>query len=114
MIKQVGSVSQSESPDNLINGTFPQVTTDVTIKYEGYLKRGSVLGKILEGEDRGKFTLSKLGSIDGSDKPCCILLDDYKPKSNKKAVVYLTGQFNSRSVILGEGLQIDEVTEDLR
>ncbi len=104
-----------EGPDNLINGGFPQVCISVPISPEdGDLKRGALLGKISDGPNKGKYKLAKADAKDGSSTPQCILAENYKAGTTSIVPVYLTGQFNTKSIILGDGLNIQDATSELR
>lgn len=104
-----------EGPDNLINGGFPQVCVSIPVSpEEGDLKRGSVLGRIADGASKGKYKLAKADAKDGSSVPQCILAENYKSGSASIIPVYLTGQFNTKSIILGDGLNLQDVTIELR
>ncbi len=108
--------STYEGPDNLINGSFPLVTTIIKIaKDEPDLKRGSLLGLItLEGSEKGKYRLAKFESKDGSEKAVCVLADDHKASGPNPVTAYLTGQFNSHALTLGSGFSVSDLTAELR
>lgn len=104
-------------PDNLLAGDFPIVTTEITIEQGQNLKRGSLLGKKIEG---GKWVLSATVTDDeaqtpiedGSQFPRVILSTDIDASAaDRVAVAYKTGQFNRHAVTLGAGHSI-ESTED--
>jgi hypothetical protein len=106
---------QYEGPDNLINGAFPQVRNSIQIvKDEPDLKRGSLLGIVSEGDEKGKYRLVKKDAKDGSIIPSCVLADHSKTPHQSPAIAYLSGQFNSRSIIIGAGLNILDFVTDLR
>ena len=113
----IGSqVPAYEGPDNLVNGTFPQVRSSVQIASEETdLKRGAVLGRITEGTQQGKYKQVTVDAKDGSASAECILAEDYqKSTRNQVALAYLSGQFNAKSLILADGLSINTVIQELR
>ena len=112
----VGSLPPSyEGADNLINGAFPQVRVSIQIcKDESDLKRGSLLGMVTEGQEKGHYRLIKAEAKDGSASPQCVLADDYKSAQAMPVTAYLSGQFNMRSLIVGAGISPADLVPDLR
>ena len=84
----------------------------VTILSGQNLARGALLGKITASS---KFTLSAAASADGSETPAVILAEDCDASAgDKKAVVYLSGDYNSNAVTFGAGHTADSVKDGLR
>lgn len=74
----------------------------------GTYKRGSAVGLVggkykLIGEE--SYTVD---TIDG------ILADDITVTENEKATLYLTGQFNSKEIVLKEGTQVKDLVAPAR
>jgi hypothetical protein len=94
-------------PDNLIAGEFPRVAKTVTIAQSAALSRGAVLGKITAS---GKFVLSEADAEDGSETPRAILAEDVDATAaDVQATVYLTGEFSTNAITLGDGHTVDSV-----
>ena len=83
-----GFTDQGEAKaDNLFAGEFPRVAVLATIT-GGKFERGTVLGFLSGGLVDGKMTISKVS-------PEAILAESVDASTeDKKAVVYLTGEFN--------------------
>lgn len=83
-----GFTDQGETKaDNLFAGEFPRVAVLATIS-GGKFERGTVLGFKSGGLVDGKMTISKVA-------PEAILAESVDASAeDKKAVVYLTGEFN--------------------
>ena len=100
--------------DNLINGDFDIVRRLVIIdvgKDKKQLLRGAVLGKETK---TGKYKLSKTAATDGTQVPTCILADDITDSEESvEQQVYLTGEFNSRELVLGTGHTLDSIDDAL-
>lgn len=106
------SSSESYSPDNLLAGDFPRVTGVVTVAAGQSLTRGAVLGKVTVG---GKYKLSAAAAGDGSEVPSVVLIDDIDASGgDKKAAVFLTGEFNDAAISLGAGHTASSVRDPLR
>lgn len=95
----------STTADNLLAGEFPRVSQMVTV-CGGDFKRGTVLGKNSADD---KYTIVKSNAEDGSKTPEAVLAEDVDATADAEAVVYLTGEFNSEVLIVGEGLTIDTI-----
>jgi hypothetical protein len=99
-------------PCNLLAGEFPRVERLVTIVSGQNLTRGSVLGKITAS---GKFTLSLTASGDGSEIPDAVLAEDIDASAgDAQAVVYFSGEFNTKALTLGAGHTIESISTPLR
>ena len=100
-------VAGSFTPDHLVNGTFPQVrkTADL-VRNVGILKRGTVLA-------RSKEDPKKLERVSKDAEPYGVLASDVDTSTVTFGVVYLTGQFDTRSLVLGD-VSLEDVTEKLR
>ncbi len=105
-------------PDNLIAGDFPQNFEKVTLKGGRAYKRGELLGRITADK---KHVLSARTDgngdpvADGSEAPRAILVDDVDAAGgDAEGLVYLSGTFDTRSVILGGGHTADSVKDGLR
>lgn len=95
--------------DNLINSSDVALITGLrTIKAgQGKLKRGTALA--LSGGTAGTGDLVLLGTAAGSDETLtanCILCDDVDATEEVKAEVYLTGHFNTNSLIVKQDYTI--------
>lgn len=89
------------TPDNLFAGDYPRAMDTVTLLTGQSYPRGAVLGKIDTG---GKYTLSLAAAEDGSEDPCAVLAEAVDATSaDKKAAVYLTGEFNQDALTFGAG-----------
>lgn len=99
-----GFTDQGETKaDNLIAGEFPRVAVMVTVT-GGSFKRGTVLG--VKGDGSGTYTIS-------STAPEAILAEDVDAsEEDKKAVAYLTGEFNKSA--LTARTEIDGLISKLR
>lgn len=94
-------------PDNLLAGEYPRVMKTVTIAKSGPLERGAVLGKITA---TGKFVLSLAEADDGSETPRAILAEGVDAtEDDVEATVYLTGEFSTNAITLGDGHTVDSV-----
>jgi hypothetical protein len=99
-------------PCNLLAGEFPRVERLVTIISGQTLTKGSVLGKITAS---GKFTLSLTASNDGSEIPDAVLAEDIDASAgDAQAVVYFSGEFNTKGLVLGTGHTIESISTPLR
>jgi hypothetical protein len=83
--------------NGMINFTLADGSTDfveddripVTVAYSG----------------EGLYTIATAAALDGSATPCAILIDDVDVTGgDKRAGIYLMGQFNDRAVTLGAGI----------
>ncbi|MFI3241754.1 MAG: head decoration protein [Alphaproteobacteria bacterium] len=102
-----GSITQ----DNLLAGEYPRASVLATIT-DGNFTRGTVLGKVTAD---GTYTQALSASTDGSKTPCAILAESVDASTDdKQAVIYLTGEFNSSALIIGTGLTLATITDDLR
>jgi hypothetical protein len=98
------------TPDNLHAGDFPQQTETVVVAAGQNLLRGAVLGKITAS---GKYVLSTSAAADGSQTPTRVLLHDTNAVADTRAPVAITGEFNSRRVILGAGHTVAGIRDGL-
>lgn len=98
----LSTTEESYAPSNLFSGsTMPRVDETVTIITGQNLAAGSVLGKITAS---GKYTLSLSASSDGSQTPVVILSEAVNATAaDKKAAVYLTGEFDPTKLTFGTG-----------
>lgn len=108
--KEVGS----HIKDNLINGDFDRVRDTIELEKSGDLERGSILGK----NEKGKYEIIRVASGSGANsvkaiEPSVILAEDVDTKTVNKQVVYLTGEFNTRSLNFNK-VPVQEVKEKLR
>lgn len=102
----------SYAPDTLLAGEFPRVTAVGTIASGQNLTQGAVLGKITAS---GKFVLSLSGAVDGSETPDAILAEDCDASAaDRKAVVYLSGEFNTTALTIGTGHTAASIKDGLR
>ena len=109
------------SPDKLIVGNkIPVTTKGVLVAAEqGFLQRGTVLGRSSSGEY--KITGTEETSVEGEGTAAnmvgcdCILAEDvYTTDIGVVAAVYVTGAFNRDALILAEGVEIDSYETELR
>lgn len=104
--------TSSVTRDNLVSGSFPLITKQVTIISGQNVVRGTLMGKI---DLSGKFNKSLLAAIDGSEVPHSILVRDVDASlGDKLGEVYLSGQFNQNDVTFGTGHTIANTVEGLR
>lgn len=104
--------SESYSPDNLLAGGFPIVTTEITVISGQNLVRGAVLGKITAS---GKYNLSLSAAGDGSEVPIAILSEDCDASGGDKvAIAYLTGEFNEDAITIGTAHTVASIRAGLR
>lgn len=98
----LSTAQETFTPVNLFAGsTMPRVTETVTIVTGQNLTAGAVLGKITVG---GKYALSLAAGNDGSEVPVAILSEDVNASAgDKRAAVYLTGEFNPAKLTFGAG-----------
>jgi hypothetical protein len=100
------------TPDNLHAGDFPTVTEDVTVASGQNLVRGAVVGKV---EYTGEVKLSLEAADDGSEVPFGILVSAVNASAEAKGgTVYLTGEFNERSLTIGAGHTAASIKDGLR
>lgn len=105
MIVQGFTDQGSTTADNLLAGEFPRVAVVATIS-GGKFERGTVLGFTQGGLVDGKMTISKVA-------PEAILAETVDASAeDKKAVVYLTGEFNKAA--LKANADIDTLIAKLR
>ena len=105
-------------PKFLHAGDFPMITRNITVKQGQRLSYGSVVGRI--DDDDGEYVLcsktttpaatdadpnpAAVDVADGSQVPQGVLTEDVDATDEeKKAVIYLTGQFNYNAMQFGEG-----------
>jgi hypothetical protein len=96
----MAATKETYTPDSLIAGTYPIVTGKVTVFKSVKLARGSVLGEITA---TGKYLLTDKASVDGSEVASVILAADVDATAADVvgAPVYLSGQFDTDSVVFG-------------
>lgn len=95
------ATNESLTRDNLVAGTFPQITETATIvSGAGALARGTVLGKITAS---GKLvTVDSAGTDDGRRAPYAVLAEAVDATSaDKVAGVYLSGEYNEDALVFG-------------
>ena len=109
-------------PKFLHAGDFPMITRNITVKQGQKLSYGSVVGRV---EADGEYVLcsktttpaptdaepnpAAVDVTDGSEIPQGILTEDVDATAEeKKAVIYLTGQFNYNAMRFGEGYLNDD------
>ena len=96
-------------PATLRVGSFPVETKDVTLLAGVVYQRGHVLGKITSGANAGKWTVSTVppvGGSDGSDVPAAILEFDVDTSAtgsdaDTPANVAVTGEFDAAQLVYG-------------
>lgn len=99
-------------PCNLLAGEFPRVERLITIASGQSLQKGAVLGKVTAD---GKYKLSLAAANDGSEVPDVILTEDIDATNgDAQAVVYFSGEFNSKALTLGTGHTIESISATLR
>ncbi len=97
--------------DTLLAGEFPRVSMLATIT-GGKFERGTVLGKITAS---GKCTGCTSAATDGSKDVYGILAETVDASTeDKQAVVYLSGEFNSAALSVGEGYTVAGLADALR
>ncbi len=102
----------SITPDNLLSGEFPRLSRIVTVMGQATLIAGTVLGKITAD---GRYRISETASRDGSEQPDAILAEAIDlSHGDVQASVYLTGEFNSNALTLGNGHTLASVTSACR
>ena len=111
--KQIGEIK----PKFLFAGDFPVITRNIIVKQGQKLPYGTVVGRIL---DENKYVLccktttpdptddvpnpDPVDIENGSEEPQGILTEDVDATDgDKTAIIYLTGQFNTNYISLGEG-----------
>jgi len=100
------------TPDNLLAGDFPIRTETVTIKSGQNLPRGAVLGEITVEE---KYIHSLVAANDGSEVPDVILVEACDATGgDKKAEVYISGDFSANHLEYGAGHDAASVRKALR
>lgn len=99
-------------PCNLLAGEFPRVERLITIASGQALQKGAVLGKVTAD---GKYKLSASAANDGSEVPDVILAEDIDASAgDAQAVVYFSGEFNTKALTLGTGHTIESISANLR
>ena len=108
-----GLTDQGEyKPCNLIAGEYPRIERIITIASGSALTKGSVLGRVTAS---GKFSLSASDAGDGSETPDAILAEDVDASAeDKQAVVYFSGEFNTKALNLVAGHTIQSISAELR
>lgn len=105
MVAQGFTDQVSTKADTLLAEEFPRVSMLATIT-GGKFERGTILGVSEGGFPDGKMTISKLA-------PEAILAETVDAsQEDKKAVVYLTGEFNL--LALKANAEIETLLEKLR
>ncbi len=100
------------TPQNLIAGEFPRVGRIMTITGSGTLTAGAVLGKITAD---GHYCLSDAAATNGSEQPEAVLGEAIDLSAgNKQGLVYLTGEFNTQALSLGNGHSLASIAVILR
>lgn len=99
--------SEKTSSSNLVYGLneFPRVTDRVAVA-TGTYKEGEVL-------EYDKAT-SKYIKLATAENAAVIVLEDIEVKTSEKALVYFTGVFNEKELILKTGITTTEIKETLR
>ena len=112
MTKASFSTEGTYAPDKLIAGAFPMISKKVVIVSGQNVARGAVLGKITTG---GKYTLSLAAAEDGSEDPVAILAESVDASGgDKEGLVFLSGEFNSASLVFGTGHTATSAADALR
>jgi len=107
-----GIAAEAFIPDQLIAGDHKLVTDTVTVLSGQVIQRGSVLGVITAS---GKYVLALSASADGSQNPVAIAADFIDASAGDvNGGVYLSGEFNSRALILGTGITLAAAKAALR
>lgn len=102
----------THTPDNLIAGDYPIVTESIRLAAGQTLARGSVLGQI---QADGQYTLSDSNAADGSEVPVAILAENTDSSLGvAESVCYLSGQFNSKSLVFGAGHTAESIKPSMR
>lgn len=101
------------TPDNLIAGDFPVVTSEVTIATGQDLVRGSALGKLDSG---GDYALCDIENSDGSEDIKAILAEDCDASDGavEHVPVYLSGEFLESGVTFGGSTGVEDVRDAAR
>lgn len=98
--------------DNLIAGDYPRAARIVTLTGQGTLMPGAVLGEISAD---GRYCHSESVNTDGSEIPDAILAETCDLNgTDVQALIYLTGEFNTQALILGEGHTLESVRQAFR
>jgi len=107
-----GIFAETYIPDQLIAGNLKLISNSVTNASGQLLRRGTVMGLVTT---TGFYTVATSAATDGSQNPCAILADTSDATAgNVTAGVYLMGEFNANSLILGAGMTLPTVTSALR
>ena len=94
-------------PKNLLAGSFPVVTKEVTILAGQDLKAGAVLGKITASD---KHQLVDIAASDGSEDIDVILLDDIDATAaDVVSIGGLSGEYLESALTLGGATTVDDV-----
>lgn len=99
--------------DQLIAGNAMLLTSwPITLDAGQNLLRGAVLGKITA---TGNYTLSLEASVDGSQVPDLILVEDTDATAgDTQTIAYARGDFNENELTIGTGHTADSIREGLR
>lgn len=103
---------QQYNPSNLIAGQFPLITQTIKVASGQVLTRGAVLGQI---STSNLFVLSQAAANDGSENPSVVLAEDVDAsQGDVETICYLSGQFNTKALTLGEGHTPEKFIKQLR
>ena len=99
--------SEKIVPSNLIYGIdeFPRVTDRVAVAVGSYKE-----GEVLEYDK----AISKYIKLTTGDNAAVIVLEDAEVKSTEKILVYFTGVFNEKALILKSGITAAGIKEALK
>lgn len=99
--------SEKVSSSNLVYGLneFPRVTDRVAVATGTYKE-----GEVLEYDK----TTSKYIKLATAENAAVIVLEDSEVKTTEKILVYFTGVFNEKELILKAGITAAEIKEPLR
>ncbi len=99
--------SEKIVPSNLIYGIneFPRVTDRVAVAVGSYKE-----GEVLEYDK----TTSKYIKLATADNAAVIVLEDVEVKATEKILVYFTGVFNEKALILKSGITVAGIKEALK
>ena len=105
-------MTETYTPDNLMDPTFPHISGQETILTGNNLTRGTVLGKVTAS---GKCVAVDDSNSDGSQTAYAILAEDTDATSaDKTAPVFLVGHFNENELTFGDDDDIDDHRATLR
>ena len=105
-------MTETYTPDNLMDPTFPHISGQVTILTGNNLTRGTVLGTVTAS---GKCVAVDNSKSDGSQTAYAVLADDVDATDgDATGPVFLMGHFNENKLTFGGDDDIDEHRATLR